>query len=101
MVNFTANDETFSYNENPGYYDLTVGVYRSTKWLFGQDQMKNYTFPNDFVSQINDNFDFPFDDLYPIFYFTVLFTAARYLFEFCICKVCLKLDDAIYSYLIL
>ena len=75
------------YTENPGYLDLVVGVYKNVKWYYRFDKWTNYTFPNDLVSDLVDNYSFPIPETYPIFYIAVIFTLVRYMFEYFIGKV--------------
>ena len=77
------------YTENPGYFDLLLGIYKNVKWYYRFDSWKNYSVPNDFYADVVENFDFPAQDAYPIIYIAIFFTLIRYLFEFSIGKVCI------------
>lgn len=79
--------------ENPNYYDLVYGIYRTMKWWLSPRmmQMKNYTFPIGFYHDVRDNMNLDFftDGLTPVTYIALLITIARYMFEGLFCKVCL------------
>lgn len=81
--------------ENPNYYDLVYGIYRTMKWWLSPRmmQMKNYTFPIGFYNDVRDNMNLDIftDGLTPITYIALLITIARYMFESLFCKVCLNL----------
>lgn len=80
--------------ENPNYYDLVYGIYRTMKWWLSPRmmQMKNYTFPIGFYHDVRDNMNLDFftDGLTPVTYIALLITIARYMFEGLFCKPLVK-----------
>jgi hypothetical protein len=78
----------FSYEENPGYLDLITGVYKSAGWYYRKENWgDDYSFPTSFFADFKHYYFFKFEESYPIYFWAILFTVLRYLFEFVICKV--------------
>lgn len=89
MKNFTSTNKSFYYTQNPDYFDLMIGVYRSVKLYYSPKMMRNYSFPKSFCNSIKDNFDMPFYDLLEMLLIGILFIIGRFKIQYFICKVSL------------
>lgn len=77
----------FTYTENPSYLDLGVGIFRAVRWHYRPDNWVGYSFPSSFFADFKKYYYFPLEETLPIFYWSVIFTLARYFFEICVCRV--------------
>jgi hypothetical protein len=76
-----------SYTTSPGYVDLVFDMYTACSWYYRADNWGNYTFPQSFFDDFAYYYKFPFEESYPIYYIAIIFTFARYFFEFAIANV--------------
>lgn len=84
-----------NYTKNPGYFDLALDTYKAIKYYYRGENWEGYSFPQSFVKDFTHYYHFPFNESYPIFYVAILFTLARYCFEFLICKVFTKYENSV------
>lgn len=87
LVNESSLYGLLYYTENPDYYDLIHGIFRSAKWYYSPTMMNDYSFPEDIIFDFFRHFNFPYDELASIFYLAVFFTITRYAFEKFFCQV--------------
>jgi hypothetical protein len=76
-----------SYTYNPSFSDLALGYVRVIKWGYSPEMMNGYSFPMSFLADFRHIFYFRFEEMLPIFIWSILFTALRYVFEAILCKV--------------
>ena len=75
---------TFRYTTNPGYSDILVDGFAAIKTHFFEKDWGNYTsLANEFKRVGCPHYE----EAWPVVYIAIVFTIARYFFEYIICKV--------------
>lgn len=72
------------YTTNPGYSDIFVDAFAAIKTHFFEKDWGNYSSLIDEFKRVGCP---KYQELYPVVYIAIIFTIARYFFEFVICKV--------------
>lgn len=95
MQNTTSLYNFLCYTQNPGYFDLVYGLFKTVKWYYSPAMMKSYSFPFDFIHDFFHAVEFPTHELVPIIWIAVVFTICRYAFENFLCKVIILIETSL------